>query len=32
MRSNPERAKKLFDKAEADAKKKYAALAQKAGK
>ncbi|MFW5631967.1 MAG: pyruvate:ferredoxin (flavodoxin) oxidoreductase, partial [Acetivibrio ethanolgignens] len=31
-RSNPERAKKLFDKAEKDAKAKYEALAKKAGR
>ena len=31
-RSNPDRAKKLFDKAEADAKKKYIALKEKADK
>jgi len=31
-RSNPERAKMLFEKAEKDAKEKYVALAQKAGK
>ena len=32
MRSNPQRAKVLFDKAEVYAKKKYEALAAKAGK
>lgn len=31
-RTNPERAKQLFDKAEKDAKEKYAALAKKAGR
>ena len=31
-RTNPERAEKLFSKAADDAKKKYAALAEKAGK